>query len=182
MQKELLVTIDWKDVVKQNTYLYGTKLTLLSDAVIMSNPLFVSGKAVKIFRSKTNYQANRVSPELPILMHDQDYFLELNLATVPAERYFIQVEFFNRQEESIGIVVLRPNNQSFKYPKLAYSYTISIMTAGCHELTFSSLSIYRKKEITVDELEQPVIRFYYLEDLPEELELVKPLIKTSHTQ
>lgn len=177
MTKSLLAVIRWQEVYSGATYLYGSSLDFSSDAVLFKNPRLASGKPIVQFLSKTNYQGNRRSPDLPLLVPNHVYFLEREMTTEPANRVFVQIDFFNRQNEKIAFEVLRQDMESFTCPPDTFSYTISILSAGCRQLRFKEMRLYEEKQAVEKKELAPLQKKYTEKQLPEELQFVTPLIQ-----
>ncbi|MBF0787141.1 MULTISPECIES: accessory Sec system protein Asp3 [unclassified Streptococcus] len=177
MTKSLLAVIRWQEVYSGSAYLYGSSLDFSGESVLFQNPRLASGKPIVRFLSKTNYQGNRRSPDLPLLIPNQTYFLERSITTEPAGRMFAQIDFFNRQNEKISFEVLRQGIEQFVCPPDTFSYTISIFSAGCTQLCFKEMRLYQEEQDAEMKCDSPLQKQYTEKQLPEELQFVKPLIQ-----
>ncbi|MGT2965245.1 accessory Sec system protein Asp3 [Streptococcus acidominimus] len=177
MTKCLLAVIRWREVYSGSAYLYGSSLDFSDESVLFQNPRLASGKPIVSFLSRTNYQGNRRSPDLPVLTPNQTYFLERDILAEPAGRLFVQIDFFNRQNEKISFEVLRQGVEQFTCPADTFSYKISILSAGCTQIRFKEMRLYQEEEPVEMKREIPLQKCYTEKQLPEELQFVKPLIQ-----
>lgn len=146
MTTHKLERIYWGDVTNSTTYLYGSKISYFGKSFIFENKTVASGKVLKTWFSRTHYQANRKSPELPILYRGKTYRLDAVMTTQPSQRVYFQITYFNRQNEEVGFTILRGDQQTFTFPDNAFTYTISLLNAGCQNLTFSYFDLYAEEE------------------------------------
>ncbi|HFI0083144.1 TPA: accessory Sec system protein Asp3 [Streptococcus suis] len=182
MEKKLIDRIYWGDVASHSNYLYGSSIRFVDRSVYFENPYFAAGKAIKTWQSKTNYQAHRVSPSLPILVPGESYTVLKEFSSVPEGTCYLQLRYFNRQGEQIGTEILRDEDDCFVFPEQAYSYSISLMGAGCDHLVFHSLSLYGHTGAGKLQLEDVPSRKYWEKILPDSLYLVKSLIQVANDE
>ncbi|MBM7636166.1 accessory Sec system protein Asp3 [Streptococcus saliviloxodontae] len=171
--RTLLKRLEWTEMRKDGAYLYGSKIDFYDDYVVFDNERLASGKPIVSFVSRTNYQGNRFSPQLPLLEPGKSYELVADLETSPANRYYLELDFFNRQNEGISSQVLRVGQHQFTCPDDTFTYQITVRSAGCHRLQFRNLALYQEQEEVV---EREQIASYQKEDLPEELDIIRGLI------
>lgn len=87
----------------------------------------------------------------------------------------MQLDFFNRQAEQIESIVLRNSGESFIFPKDTFTYTLTLMSAGCQSVTYQKFMIY---DINDEEKKNHIVENRYLRELlPKDLNLVKDLLK-----
>lgn len=139
MTETVVQKIYWGSVSRGTTYLYGSGIRYGDQEVCFENMNFASGKPIKKWLSRTNYQGDRTSPSLPLLRPGKTYGLELVAELEPAGRFYIRLDFINRQNELIGFEVLRDHRGTFTYPEDAFTYSITLHNGGCHRLRFSHL-------------------------------------------
>lgn len=178
MRKQLVKTITWTEVHKGHVYLYGTQLQLVGKTLHYHNPLLASGKPLLKFDSRTNYQGERRSPDLPLLLPNRTYELSAAFETVPADRAYLQVDFYNRQNEVIWSYIQREKVGQFTCPEETFTYQILLFSAGCSDLTFDhfTLSLLEPQHnLTTYAMKT---RGYLSDKIPEELSLVAPLIRS----
>lgn len=138
-----------------NTYIYwgnggsydsGTILTFYGrDHVHFDNELLPPGEVVHGWSSTGNYQSNRSVTPLPLLKRETTYQLTIDMTPVPERGLFTRITFYDRYGEVTHRDVTKTNELIFTYPKDAYHYTITLISAGMTELTFHHLEI---KEVT----------------------------------
>ena len=120
------------------TYMYGTRLQFWKDGHIsLSNPLLAPGEVLKSWFSSSNYQGSRSQPSLPLLKGNHRYQFTMNMTCYPENSIYIKLFFLDRYEE----VLEETLSFSFVYPEDAYTYKVSLVTAGFESLDFYSFSI-----------------------------------------
>ena len=136
--------IAWGEV--NGSFMYGTRVRYYSDWHIhFHNPLMTSGGVIKSWTSSVNYQAARTQPSLPLLKRNHNYRLSLEMDCQPEKGVYIKVTFFDRYNEILEERVEKVKTFDFTYPDNAYTYQVSLLSAGFESLDFYSFSI---KEIT----------------------------------
>lgn len=178
MSKELIHRITWNQVYNGDAYLYGTSLVFTDRGVSFENDVMASGKVICRFYSATNYQGKRSSPALPLLVPGHRYRIEIAIETKPEGRFFLEFAYFNRQGEQIGFEVLRTYQDYIHYPIDAFTYLVTIRSAGASQLLFEGFSIYAMEEADPFKLDKPLEKRYLPHQLPSDLDLVQNLIKT----
>lgn len=177
MKKQLGQDIYWGETTRED-YLYGSVIRRANQAIYFENVRFPSGKVIKKWTSRTNYQADRSVPFLPLLIPGVVYSLSPVMQVEPAGRVYLQLEFFNRQLESIGLVILKDGEHDFRYPQEAFTYTISLMSAGCRSLAFSHIALNRSTTDRVIYLSEQPRGYYAYGSYPPEIAFVRKLIPT----
>lgn len=171
-----IAEIHWKTVRAKVTYLYGSQIRFQDDQAQFYNPRMASGKPIVTFRSRTNYQSERYEPDLPLLIPGRDYIVTFDIQTVPSDHFLLQLDFFNRQGEQIHYEVIRRSGDAFTYPKDAFTYTVSVVSAGCSELLYRTIDLYEVTEPNAEHSGRVTGNRYLEPLLPESLTLVKGLI------
>ncbi|WP_180275010.1 accessory Sec system protein Asp3 [Streptococcus suis] len=123
----------------QDTYSYGSRIDFEKEAISFENPLMPPSFEIKHWYSRTNFQAKRQTPTLPILKKGASYQLILDAEAYPQGSIYLRVVFFDRFGKELGFEILKDKKASFTYPKEAYSYEIALLNAGCERLTFRSI-------------------------------------------
>lgn len=137
MQKDYPI-IKWGS--SMTAYMYGTRIQYQADgSVEVANALVPSGMELQSWRSIQNYQASRTQPALPLLKKGEAYQLRAELTTHPAEAVFLKLTFLDRYDQEIQQLVEKSDRLTFVYPKEAYSYRISLLSAGLVEMRFHHL-------------------------------------------
>ncbi|HFV0638949.1 TPA: accessory Sec system protein Asp3 [Streptococcus agalactiae] len=142
--------IYWDDF-SRFSYNFGTKLQFLGKSVCFENPLAPSSTNLYTWSSQTNYQSKRISPNLPLLRKGTRYSLSLNAELDLVSSLFVRIEFYNRFNESVGFELLKKDSIIFIYPKEAYTYTISLINAGCSDFTFHYLKLEEVTDSVIQE-------------------------------
>lgn len=175
MAEQLLQVMKWKEVRSDTTYLYGSTIFPGSKSLFFENLSFASGKPIQSWRSRTNYQGNRVSPDLPLLCAGQKYRLKGVLTAHPEGATYFQVRFFNRQQEEIKTVIIKGTEGTFTYPKDAFTYSITLVSGGCSSLRFSHVALYGEPLQTIS-LQSVRSHRYTAGNHPKDLDFVKILL------
>ncbi|MGT2832555.1 accessory Sec system protein Asp3 [Streptococcus halotolerans] len=128
-------TITW-DYDAGRSYLYGSELLFQGTRVHFKNHLMPSGQVINCWKSRTNFQADRIEPSLPLLRQGQTYFLSAKIDCQPEQTYMLQITFYDRFDRSLETITLKNGKTSFVYPQGAYAYDISLINAGCSSMTF----------------------------------------------
>lgn len=178
MSKRLIHKIHWKEVFFGDAYLYGTSLQFTDEGALFENDRMASGKLITRFFSVTNYQAKRTSPTLPLLVPGQSYWIEIDIEAQPEGRFFLEFAYFNRQGEQIGFEVLRQDQGEVTYPEEAFTYVVTLKSAGASRLLVKGISIYALQETKPFKLDRPLEKRYLEGKIPADLHLVQKLLKT----
>ena len=125
-----------------DTYLYGSEVTYhAKDDVEFKNPMMPLGTVIKQWYSKTNYQAQRIEPALPMIDGESDYRLIANIDSPPGEDCLVKLVFYDRYEVEVGNVTLRDRISNFKCPLKTYSYRMQLINGGTGGFHFHSIVI-----------------------------------------
>ncbi|HEM3438630.1 TPA: accessory Sec system protein Asp3 [Streptococcus suis] len=179
MEGYLVQNIYWGDTASGLDYLYGSVIHRVGKLVHFENQRFASGKTIKKWLSSTNYQQSRKAPDLPLLKPGATYSIVQKFQVEPEGRAYLQLDFFNRQGEAIGLMILKKDEEVFMFPQDAYTYTISLKSAGCQSVAFSHLALYCKEGRKSFRLPKVGRGYYARERYPEDVEFVKCLIQES---
>lgn len=127
--------IEWGEV--RGTFMYGTQVFYHSkNHVSLYNPLVTSGEILRSWSSSLNYQGSRTQVSLPLLKRGQDYQISMNFNCQPEQGLYIKIRFFDRYETVIEEKVEKVKQFIFTYPKEAYTYEVSLLSAGFESLDF----------------------------------------------
>lgn len=182
MQAYLIQDIFWGDGSNGRAYLYGSVIDYKKDGIEFENLRFPSGKPIHVWYSRTNYQERRQSPSLPLLRPGSHYVIQQDFTVEPAGGAYLQLTYFNRQGEEIGLSILRESEQEFTYPKEAFTYTLTLVSAGCERVRFSRIRLYAK-EISKIVFLSPEPRGYYGNGrYPVDIQFVETLLKNNKTK
>ena len=122
--------------------MYGSTVVKRKDgSVQFYNPLVPSGTDIKSWVAIKNYQSDRTQPDLPLLKKGHSYDLTANLEAVPTGSVFLKVSFLDRYDNEIKQLIEKSTQMTFVYPHEAYTYSISLLSAGVKELDFYSLKL-----------------------------------------
>ncbi|KRM95059.1 hypothetical protein FC19_GL002151 [Liquorilactobacillus aquaticus DSM 21051] len=132
--------IYWKSAV--STYLYGSDVAFHQNGEVdFENKLMSPGKTINTWYSQTNYQAERFSPQLPILRKGASYRLLLRAHSFPEASLYLRIDFYDRGGQVINRIFIKKMEELFEYPDNAYYYTINLLNAGCTRLKFKYMMI-----------------------------------------
>ncbi len=178
MNKYLIHRVTWDQVYTGDSYLYGTSLEFTEDGAQFENLRMASGKLICRFYSSTHYQGKRTSPVLPLLVPGQTYWIEIDIEAQPEGRFFLEFAYLNRQGEQIGFEVLRQDQGEITYPEEAFTYVVTLKSAGAKRLLVKGISIYNLEEKKALKLDKPLAKRYLEGKVPTDLHLVQKLLKT----
>lgn len=134
-------TILWNEHAS-DTYLYGAKLQFhKSDDVEYENLLMPPGTIIKKWYSKTNYQAQRIEPSVPMIDGESEYQITVNIDTDENELCLVKLLFFDRYENEAGSIVVKDNTMRFRCPLKTYSYQMQLINGGTTHFHFHSIVI-----------------------------------------
>lgn len=178
MSKRLIHRVTWNRVYSGDAYLYGTSLEFREEGVLFENLRMASGKLISRFYSSTNYQGKRATPALPLLILGQSYWIEIDIEAQPEGQFFLEFAYFNRQGEQISFEVLRQDQGEITYPEDAFTYVVTLKSAGASRLLFKGISIYSLEEPKPFKLDKPLEKRFLDGQVPADLHLVQKLLKT----
>ncbi|RKI87227.1 accessory Sec system protein Asp3 [Parablautia intestinalis] len=125
-----------------DTYLYGSEVTChRKDDVEFVNHMMPPGTVIKQWYSKTNYQAQRIEPALPMIDGESDYRLIVDIDTAAGEECQVRLVFYDRYETEVGNITARDRVTDFKCPLKTYSYRMQLLSGGAREFHFHSIII-----------------------------------------
>lgn len=176
-EKVLVAQIPWGEITQANTYLYGTDIFYQERALHFVNHRVPSDEILHEWTSRTNYQASRTSPLLPLLVPNDSYQLVIEMTSFPEESYYLKLSFFNRQDEELSFIIQREQVLEFQPPIETYYYTIELISAGCERLVFHHLSLYHLNPTLPLSMSQEAQGYYMEEEAPFYLNLVADIIK-----
>lgn len=138
-------TIYWNEY-SADTYLYGSEIQYhKKDDVQFRNLLMPPGTVIKQWYSRTNFQAQKIEPALPMIDGERSYRITVKIDTFPRENWLVRLVFYDRYEEEAGSLVLRDSVTQFRCPLKTYSYAMQLINGGMTE--------FRYQFITIQELE-----------------------------
>ena len=133
--------IYWSDYMS-DAYIYGSEVKFnAKDDVEFKNNLMPAGSVVKSWFSKTNYQAQRIEPSLPIIDGESRYRIRVNVETPDGKGYLIRLVFLDRYEREAGDFTVRGKVAEFSCPLKTYSYRMQLINAGMKEFSYHSVVI-----------------------------------------
>lgn len=125
-----------------DTYLYGSEITYhRKDDVEFINKMMPPGTVIKQWYSKTNYQAQRIEPALPMIDGESDYQITVNIDTPPGESWLVRLVFYDRYETEAGSLTIRDKVTDFKCPLKTYSYRMQLINGGLTRFRYHSIVI-----------------------------------------
>lgn len=145
-------TIYWNEY-SADTYLYGSEIEYhKKDQVNFRNLLMPPGTVIKQWYSRTNFQAKKIEPALPIIDGESDYRITVNIDTPSGGSCLVRLVFYDRYEEEAGSVTIRDEAEEFRCPLKTYSYCMQLINGGVKEFCYHSIVI---QEVT-HETEQSI--------------------------
>lgn len=134
-------TIYWNEYTS-DTYLYGSEVFYhKKDDVEFRNNLMPSGMVIRQWYSRTNYQAQRIEPALPMIDGESEYRITVNIECQEDEGWIARLLFYDRYEVEVGSIILRDKVTDFQCPLKTYSYRLQLMNGGMTQFHFHSIVI-----------------------------------------
>lgn len=134
-------TIFWNEHAS-DTYLYGAKLQFhKKDDVEYENLLMPPGTIIKKWYSKTNYQAQRIEPSVPMIDGESEYRITVNIDTEENQQCLVKLLFFDRYENEAGSIIVKGDSMCFRCPLKTYSYEMQLINGGTTHFHFHSIVI-----------------------------------------
>ena len=134
-------TIFWNEHAS-DTYLYGAKLQFhKKDDVEYENLLMPPGTIIKKWYSKTNYQAQRIEPSVPMIDGESEYRITVNIDTEVNQQCLVKLLFFARYENEAGSIIVKGDSMRFRCPLKTYSYEMQLINGGTTHFHFHSIVI-----------------------------------------
>ncbi len=144
MRQTSVYYVPWRDQ-GSGLYLYGTKLSIDKHGeVVIDNPLMPAGTTIMQWDSHLNYQERRTEPLLPVLETGQEYVFRAIMKAEPDHGIMFRFDFYDRQQEQIGHLIIREYEEVFTLPEGTYSYTLQLIQTGAGHITFRHVEIYPK--------------------------------------
>lgn len=144
--------IYWSEYAS-DTYLYGSKVLFhKKDDIEFSNKFMPPGTIIKQWYSKTNFQAQKIEPTLPIIDGERRYRITINIDTNDKGCCLMRLLFFDRFDNEAGSITIRDKVAEFSCPLKTYSYRLQLINGGVTDIHFHSVVI---QEI-IDETEKEI--------------------------
>ncbi len=133
--------IFWKNGTSSD-YLYGSSIDFSSlNRVVFVNSLMPSSMIIHSWNSLVDYQANRVSADLPLLEKSGVYKIEIDLKSFPEKSVYTQISFYDIAKIKIKTINIKGSSDTFFYPKNSFSYRIDLINAGLHRFIFHEIRL-----------------------------------------
>ncbi|WP_281164566.1 accessory Sec system protein Asp3 [Liquorilactobacillus sicerae] len=144
MNNQVIDLIYWRNLA--STYLAGSTVEFVrSDLVLFSNALMPPGKVITTWYANTNYQADRFSPQLPLLEPRKKYQLVLRAASQPQASLYLRLDFYDALGQLCYQKFIKGSKGTFTYPQQAVDYRVSLINAGCQQVEFHRLELASAK-------------------------------------
>lgn len=146
------------------SYGYGSDIEFMLDlSVRYKNRLMPPGTVIHRWFARTNYQANRVEPSLPLIDGESAYLVKLNIDynSDDSESLILRIIFYDRYDNEIKSTIVRDKKAYFLPPITTYSYTIELINGGNADFTFKSLVL---KEVSKEEFNEDQKRIERLKE------------------
>ena len=139
---------------RQRPYTYGVTVIFGQDKqVVIDAPLVPAGKVLYAWHSTTSYQRIRTEPSLPLLAEGYSYRIDADMDSEPEGTALLRIVFKDRRENVVGIHAVDGTEDTFIYPKGAYSYSIELLQGGFRRTTFRKILLKRVTDIHTDRTE-----------------------------
>ena len=134
-------TIYWNEY-SSDTYLYGSEVMYHGkNDVEFYNRLMPPGTVIKQWYSKTNYQAQRIEPALPMIDGEGEYQVTVDIDCQEGEAWMVRLVFYDKYDAEAGIVTIRDGVTVFQCPLSTYSYRMQLINGGMTRFRFHSIVI-----------------------------------------
>lgn len=138
-------TIYWNEY-SSDTYLYGSEISYhQKNDVEFKNNRMPPGTIIKQWYSKTNYQAQRIEPALPMIDGESVYQIRMDVECPKGQECLLRLLFYDRYDVESGSIILRDEVTNFRCPLKTYSYRLQLINGGATQFHFHSIVI---REIT----------------------------------
>ena len=136
-----------------DTYLYGSEIWYHKiDDVEFENLLMPPGTIIKQWHSKTNYQAQRIEPALPMIDGESEYQMLVDIDCREGEAWIVRLVFYDKYDVEAGSVTIRETGTSFRCPLKTYSYRMQLINSGMTRFRFHSIDV---QEVEQEPEEEP---------------------------
>lgn len=147
-------TIYWNEY-SSDTYLYGTDISYhKKDDIEFKNVLMPPGTLIKQWYSKTNYQAQRIEPALPMIDGEGRYQITINIDCPENEAWLARLVFYDKYDAEAGSIAIRDKVTEFQCPLRTYSYRLQLLNGGMTRFHFHSVEIQEKEYDAEQELKE----------------------------
>lgn len=131
----------WNEYAK-DTYVYGSDIWFHGkDDVEFHNDLMPPGTIIKRWYSKTNYQAMRIEPALPIIDGEGHYLFSADIQSDQPDGVLFKLVYYDRYGTEVGNQIVRDKEAEFQCPLKTYSYEVQLINGGISSFRFHSLTI-----------------------------------------
>lgn len=146
-------SIYWNEY-SSDTYLYGSVISYYKkDNVEFVNYLMPPGTIIKQWYSKTNYQASRIEPALPMIDGESQYQITINIDCPKGEAWLVRLAFYDRYDVEAGCLTIREKVTAFQCPLKTYYYKLQLINGGMTRFCFHSIIIQEIGDETDKEFE-----------------------------
>lgn len=147
-------TIYWNEY-SADTYLYGSEIIYhKKDDVEFRNALMPPGTLIKQWYSRTNYQAQRIEPALPMIDGEGRYQIFVNIDCPEDEAWQVRLAFYDKYDVEAGTVTVREDMTDFQCPLKTYSYRMQLINGGMTQFHFHSIVIREVEDEIYGEFEK----------------------------
>ena len=134
-------TVYWNEY-SSDTYLYGSEITYHGkDDVEFRNLLMPPGTVIKQWYSKTNYQAQRIEPALPMIDGEGEYQVTVDIDCQEGEAWMVRLVFYDKYDAEAGSAAIRDRVTDFQCPLNTDSYEMQLINGGMTQFHFHFVEI-----------------------------------------
>ncbi len=146
--------INWNEY-SSDTYLYGSEIVYHKvNDVEFKNELMPPGTIIKQWYSRTNYQAQRVEPALPMIDGEGRYQIEVHIDCPEEEAWQVRLVFYDKYDAEAGFVTVRDKVTEFQCPIQTYSYRMQLINGGMTRFRFYSIVIREIEDGAEEEIKK----------------------------
>lgn len=142
MEGEFLINYVYWGTQPNDCYHYGTEMIIRRDqSVHFLNQMMAPGKILIKWQAAGNYQAQRIVPQLPMLLGGRHYRITALMDVKPTAGVMLRVNFYDVQGVKIATYFEHGQQVTFKCPIEFTNYEVELVNLGCWELDFQRLEI-----------------------------------------
>lgn len=142
MEGEFLINYVYWGTQPNDCYHYGTEMIIRRDqSVHFLNQMMAPGKTLIKWQAAGNYQAQRIVPQLPMLLGGRHYRITALMDVKPTAGVMLRVNFYDVQGVKIATYFEHGQQVTFKCPIEFTNYEVELVNLGCWELDFQRLEI-----------------------------------------
>ncbi|UXR78486.1 MULTISPECIES: accessory Sec system protein Asp3 [unclassified Staphylococcus] len=151
--------IRWTEITS-DTFMYGTRLTFHENETVFENERMPSGVIMHTWKMITDYTAEKMVPQLPILKHGKTYRFRFDYDVIPEGHLYAKMIFKRRNGSELEPVIIKSKEIVVTYPTEAFTYELQLINAAATRVHFRSIEVSAYDENDGDKPELYISRIY----------------------